>query len=1229
MSPRPRSFVSTTLRFSSEIVGWLEQRADEEGAPRQSIFVAAVFALLARYAGRDDVWLTIHAEGQARRVYLRLDGDPDTWQLLGKTAIALSAALTSGASERPESQRDTTRVEQTIPGAAGGVLVAVQLDATRPAPEADLVIQVERQSLNLQFRASRFEASAVPRITEHLRALIVGLAQATAAVSAIPIVHGEERAWVLARSNATAIDLEETLPTVVQCFEQHVRATPHAVAVVDGARELTYGELDAAANGLCESLLERGLRPGVRVATYLERGADAIIAFLGILKARATYVPIDTSYPRGRVTAILATAAPALIVTRAAAVASLVARADSAMPVAMLTIDDNRPATLPCIRPAVRPEDVAYTFFTSGSTGQPKGVVVDHRALANYVRAAADAYGLGPEDRVLQAASLGFDLSLEEIVITLTAGAALVVRSAGPIESVQAFFEECRERQLSVLSITSALWHELTLRLADGSVHMPPLIRLIILGADVARPDVLAAWQRATAGRVRLINTYGLTETTIVATVWEAGQQALEGEWRALPIGSPLRNVSAYVLDARNELVPVGVAGEICVGGLAVAREYLGDDELTRARFVPDPYVRGGWMYRSGDRGILRSSGELEFLGRADYRVKVQGVRIELGEIEARLREYPGVVEAVAVARTNPTGETELDAHVMVAGGEVTSGRLRTHLQSVLPPAAVPGRVNVVERLPLTAAGKIDRRALATAPPDTDRSPYVAPQTPLEKLVTATTAEVLAMPQVGLQDGFLLLGGSSLSAVRAASVLGARLGRRVTAQLFLECPTLADVCAALERPSLEPRESARPVRALEADAVLAPQLAPRSEVVAAPRERGQPYETVLLTGATGYFGTFVLAELLRETTAHVICLVRAPSPELAHARVLASLARRGCAIDADTLAARVSCVCGDIARPRFDLTPDAFRRLSERADAIVHAAARVSMLLPYDALRASNALALEWVLRLAATGRPKTVHHVSTVEVLSDMDRENPLALTERSVAPSPALLEGGYGQSKWVAEKLVEQARERGIRAYIHRPGRLTGHSISGAFNDDDFLVQLLDACGRVGAAPILDVDVDMTPVDTASRALVKLAVSEPEAPIFHLVHPAPSSWSALVDGMISLGYPLRVVPHSRWCSMLLDQTSRDERTTFLHYLATLSLDETQDSLRGGHASDVTSAALGPSFEWPTIDAKLLSAYLRALADAGRFWLGPSPKRSSIVPPSARSSGQFVALGR
>jgi amino acid adenylation domain-containing protein/thioester reductase-like protein len=1184
------------IALSTAVADRLARLAADEGAPREAVFVGAVLALLARYSGKGEVSLAVQSPGRAEVVRASLDGDPDARSLVRHVESAMSSATAL------EGSRPKHRVAG-VPDA--DVLVA--LAATDA--QADFTVCVKAASLELRFRAALFDDAAAARITDHLRALLAGMTT-SGPLSATSIVVGDERAWILARSNVGAVRLDEELPSVVDRFEGHVHETPAAVAVVEGGRELTYEQLDAAANALCDRLRGHGLDAGERVAVYLERGVDAVVALLAILKARGAYVPIDTGYPAGRVEAILASAAPRLVVTRSGLAPTLpVGAAEDRRPIVLL-VDEPAPrmASAATPRPRVLPEDAAYAFFTSGSTGQPKGVVVGHRALANYARAAFDAYGVRAEDRVLQGASLGFDLSLEEILVTLTSGATLVVRSARPIESVQAFVDECVERRMTVLSVTSALWHELTMRLADGSVAFPPLVRLVILGADVARPDVLASWQRATAGRVRLVNSYGLTETTIVATVWEATREPLGADWRAVPLGHPLRNVSAYVLDPKGGLAPVGVPGEICVGGLAVADGYLGDDALTAARFVSDPFLPGGRMYRTGDGGILRPTGELEFLGRDDHRIKVGGVRIELGEIESRLREFPGVIEAVVVARTTQTGETELEAHAMVSSTAANPASLRAHLERLLPAAAVPGRMNVVDRFPLTPAGKIDRRSLAAAAVAVRSAEFVAPRSTTEKAVAETLAEVLGVPRIGMSDEFTSLGGSSLAAVRAASILQHRLGRRVRAHLFSESKSLKDVCVELDKPHEGAAEAAALARALERDAKLNPDIAPRR-----PPLGPAPLATVFLTGATGYYGTFVLADLLRETRAHVVCLVRAQTPAAGMARVASSLRRRGCVVDPSLLAERVTIECGDGDRPSFGLSPESFRKWSESVDAIVHVAARVNMVLSYPSLRASNVFAVESVLRLATTGRPKTVHHVSTVEVLADADPGALDALAERRTGPSPALLESGYGQSKWVAEKLVEAARDRGVRAFLHRPGRLMGHSTTGAYNEDDFLVQLLDACGRVGAAPFLDVVVDMTPVDYASRALVHLARSEPAGAAFHLVAPQAPTWSALVASIVDLGYPLRTAPFVEWRSLVRRCSTSDGSASFLHYLSNLSREEMEASIRGGFESSSTRAALGGEVTCPPVDAPLIETYLRALAADGRFALPrSSPERES-----------------
>ncbi len=1190
------------LALSTKTTRSLRALAAAAATNLQSVLFASLVSLLSRYAGgREDVTVVtkVASEPGARLTHVVLARDLDARGLVRVAATALDdsrAGDPARASELPRRVRFVT--DATI-------------EVSEPAAWADLELVVERGSAvagapieaTLLLRASHFDDLAADRIANHLVLLLEGLASSSGPVATMRIVGVAERAELLARSGVDDVRLDEPHDTIVEAFERHVAARPEAVAVVDGACTLTYGQLDAAAEILADRLRALDLGKSPTVASYLERGASAIVSFVGILKAGGIYVPVDTSYPEGRVAAILEGAAPAVVITRL----GLVPPSTGAT---LLHLDDGAAAPQGEQRARVAPqlEDVAYTIFTSGSTGRPKGVVVTHRTLANYVVAASEAYGVGPEDRVLQAASLGFDLSLEEIVVTLTAGAALVVRSAQPIASIQGFLEECVAGDVSILSTTSALWHELTMRLEDGSVSLPPRFRLVILGADAARPDVLNVWQRVTGGRVRLVNSYGLTETTIVATIWEDAGAPLDDSWRAVPIGRPLRNVSVYVLDDSDALVPFTVAGEICIGGLAVAAEYLGDEALTRARFVPDPFLPGQKMYRTGDRGVMRVNGELEFLGRSDYQLKVSGVRIELGEIESQLRGVTGVVEAVVIAAKGLTGEVELEAHVMIGAPEVTAEVLREHLGRVLPIATVPARISVVDRFPLTPAGKIDRRALASAERAHVPVRMVAPETPLEEVMAATVAEVLRIPAASMLASFASLGGTSLTAVRAASVLSHRLGQRLRAQLFFEASTLRQACLQLTQPASEET-------ALERDARLDPQIVPQD----APGMPA-PLATVLLTGGTGFYGTFVLADLLRDTKAHVICLVRASSPEIGFERISSGLRRRQCQIDARVLTERVSVVVGDIGLPRLGLDGPTFEALGERVDAIFHVGALVNMVLPYESLRAMNVLAVSTILELATTGRPKTVHHVSTVEVLSDMDPHEPRALQERPTGGSPGRLQEGYGQSKWVAEKLVEEARARGVRAFIHRPGRLMGHSQTGVFNADDFLVRMLDACGQVGAAPDLDVDVDITPTDYASRALVRLAQLEPmDVAVFHLVNPVAITWAALVAQIVGLGYPLRAVPFDQWCRLLEQHAPTSDRAEFLLYLAGMTRSEAETSIHGGHASNCTRAVLGDDLVCPLVDERLLAIYLGRLVNEGRFPGAVTRARSQLPPRLSR----------
>jgi amino acid adenylation domain-containing protein len=453
--------------------------------------------------------------------------------------------------------------------------------------------------------------------------------------------------------------------------------------------------------------------------------------------------------------------------------------------------------------PSGNPEDgpspacVAYIVYTSGSTGRPRGVLVPHRSAAWYARTAAGNYGIGPTDRVLQLASLGFDISVEEIYPCLSRGATLVV--ADPLSD---FLETCRAWHITVLCMATAFWNVLTSEAAAHPSSFPPSLRLVCFGGEKVSPERVAQWRDAVGQQAVLLNSYGPTETTVVASLHRISCEPAS-QRSEIPIGRPIADVAVRVL-AGGEPVPVGVAGELSIGGAGVARGYLGLPELTAERFVPDPFSRqpGARLYRTGDRARWRPNGELEFLGRLDEQVKVRGFRVELGEVESAIAASPGVQEAVVLAREDAQGLRRLVAYVVPAPGAGDPvPTLRAQLYEVLPDYMVPSAFLALEALPLTTNGKVDRKALP-APQWRSAHDYQAPGSSVEKALAAIWTEVLGLERVGIRDNFFDLGGHSLTATQVVARIWTQLDLRVPVrELFLH-PTIESLATLLEQEML-------------------------------------------------------------------------------------------------------------------------------------------------------------------------------------------------------------------------------------------------------------------------------------------------------------------------------------------------------------------------------------------------------------------------------------------
>ncbi|WP_369929417.1 amino acid adenylation domain-containing protein [Xanthomonas sp. NCPPB 2632] len=591
---------------------------------------------------------------------------------------------------------------------------------------------------------------------------------------------------------ATQAMATPTVDCIHRMFEREVGLHPGAIALHDGLRGMTYAELNLRANRLAHALLERGAGPDTLVAVCMERSIGLMVACLAIWKSGAAYVPVDPAQPAGRIAFILEDADPMLLLVDGSAptIDGFAGRT--------LDLGDEATADMPESNPETReltPDHLAYVIYTSGSTGRPKGVMVEHRGLANLVDAQAEAFALTPSSRVLQFASPGFDASISEILVTLCSGARLELASRESMMPGAALAATLRERDVSHVTLPPAALRHLPLEAGEG-------LRTLVVAGEACPPSLARAWSQ---GR-RLVNAYGPTEGTVCASmhICEGGASM---PW--LPIGRPMDHVSIYLLDERGEPVPVGVVGEMWIGGVGVARGYLNLPGQTLERFVPDrfsaqPQAR---MYRTGDLARHLPDGQLVYVGRNDEQVKIRGFRIEPGEIEERLCAHPSVEAAAVVA----DGEGErLVAYVVTghAGEDGLASRLRTFLAESLPDYMLPAAFVPVASMPLNANGKLDRRRLPAIGQEGFASEaYAAPEGPIEARLADLWSELLAVDAVGRHDHFFRLGGHSILAIRMLSRLGTALGITVPLSVLFDYPVLADFAEMLLVMAVQERET--------------------------------------------------------------------------------------------------------------------------------------------------------------------------------------------------------------------------------------------------------------------------------------------------------------------------------------------------------------------------------------------------------------------------------------
>src|SRR5947209_6370105 len=642
----------------------------------------------------------------------------------------------------------------------------------------------------VEYNSDLFEATTITRMLGHFQTMLEGIvANPAQRLSDLPLLTEAERQQLLVEWNATQTAYPKDV-CIHELFEAQVQQRPEALAVVWEGKQLSYKQLNQRANQLAQYLHRHGVGPEVRVGICMERSLEMVVGLLGILKAGGAYVPLDPAYPQERLAFMLADAQVPLLLTQQRLLARLPTNHTQ---VICLDADDEIFCTESTTTPlsGVGPGNLAYVIYTSGSTGRPKGTLLAHQGLCNLVQAQIHAFGACPDGRVLQFASLSFDASIWEIVMALGEGATLCLAPSQALLAGPDLLRLLQQQHITAVTLPPSV-------LAGLPVDPCPALKTIITAGETRPAELVASW----GAKHGFFNAYGPTEVTVCATV-----AACHPDSGRPPIGWPIANTQVYVLDGQLQLVPVGVPGELYIGGEGLARGYLNRPELTAERFIPHPFSTepNARLYKTGDLARYRPDGSLEFLGRLDQQVKLRGYRIELGEIEALLGQHPAVRECLVLVREAGIDDKRLVAYVLPEQAEQkpSEGELRSYLQTKLPEYMVPTAFVEVQAWPLTPNGKIDRRALP-APQRTTAagaSSSLAPRSPLEEVLLGIWAQVLGVEQVNLHDNFFELGGHSLLAMQVVWRVREALQVELPLSCLFEARTVAHLAQRLQMSS--------------------------------------------------------------------------------------------------------------------------------------------------------------------------------------------------------------------------------------------------------------------------------------------------------------------------------------------------------------------------------------------------------------------------------------------
>ena len=1041
--------------------------------------------------------------------------------------------------------------------------------------------------LDYDYQMELFSQVDIERLHRHLMNLILDMVDNPEKnPQDLRLLTDAEYQRVIHDFNSTAVDYPKD-KCVHQLFEEQVAKTPDAVAVVFEGTEYTYRQINGMANSLAHLLRAKGVARDDIVAIISKRSHKVIVAQLAVLKAGGSYLPIDPNHPRKRIDFMLDDAKCKLSLTL-----GVEANYVNSIDMENESVFCGNQAAIENVN---SPDDLCYVIYTSGSTGLPKGTMLRHQSIANYCNnnnKNSVIYRLITDHMksVVSTTTIGFDIFITESLLPLLNGMTIIFANEWQASTQEGLNKLVLQTDADVLQTTPS---KMQLLMMDNTqTGYLKKIKALILGGEALDASVVDRLKMSTFSNI--YNIYGPTETT----VWSSNATVESSS--DITIGKPIANTQAYILNKHQNPLPIGIAGELCISGDGVGRGYLNRPELTAEKFVPNPFIRGSRMYKTGDLARWREDGQLEYLGRMDNQVKIHGLRIELGEIEAALMRFQGIKQAVVVDRQDETGRQYLCA-CYISDGDVEKKALRADLAKALPRYMVPHLFMRVEGFPTTPSGKIDRKAFPS--PDFTQShsdtEYIAPVTGQEKTLTRTLETVLGVSPVGMADDFFDLGCDSLKAIELVAK-ARNEGIHINLQDVFDYPTaalLTEHIAAGDRPAVRYRAE---------DFTEIHQMLDNNKIKGTAAFVKQPLGDVLITGVTGWLGAHILNEFLSAESGIAYCLVR--GEDYADSQTKLKTAIEYYFGDSCIDYNRIIPICGDITNKIL---------MDEQVNTIIHCAATVKHYGSYQYSHEINVGGTENMIALAKAKGARLLH-IST-ESVSGHDFEQPLdlpsAIFDETKLYIGQPLENVYVRSKFEAEAAVLRAKLAGLDAAVIRVGNL-----SNRYSDAKFQKNYHENATLTRLKAFVDLKLylkslrcfplEFSPVDCTAKAIIAIGQHLDKAySVFHAYNPKNIRFGGFVRALAAAGVKMRPVSMKRFVEAV-QATAKDSETAHIHkaFIHDLGAD---GSLKYKSSitlkSDFTTWYLSKaSFVWPEIDADYLIRFIQYFNDIGYWTMKP-----------------------